>query len=226
MVSPELWIFDREGVPRDVMSTSHASALSPLVRAFVATGAPTETELPEGEGAPPLRVQLRRLEHEGLVEVTPRRGAIVTALDPATVSDLYDLRLILEAAAVRLAATGGRPLDRVDELMARAEIAVDEQPQMTFHRLDVQLHRALAELSGNAELATAVEHVHQRIQAVRVRCAVPGRLRIAQDQHTEIVEAVRAGNAKAAEAAVRRHITSAKKNVLGVLNGKTPPGQA
>jgi len=170
-----------------------------------------------GVSTTPIREALRRLEHEGLVEVSPRRGAVVTALDEATVSNLYDLRLILESAAVRLAAEAGRPLDRVDELMTQAEAYIDEQPQVTFHRLDVQLHRAIGELSGNGELAAMMEHVHQRIQAVRVRCAVPGRLRIAHGQHAEIVEAIRTGDADAAEAAVRRHITSAKENVLGVL---------
>src|SRR6476660_9014347 len=163
-----------------------------------------------GVSTTPIREALRRLEYEGLVEVSPRRGAVVTALDEGGVADLYDLRLILETAAAGLAATSGRPLDRVEELLAQGAAYVDEQPQVSFHRLDVQLHRAIADLSGNAALAATVEHVHQRIQAVRVRCHVPGRLRVAHGQHVEIVEALRAGKARAAEAAVRRHITSAK----------------
>lgn len=170
-----------------------------------------------GVSTTPIREALRRLEYEGLVEVNPRRGAVVTALDEPTVSNLYDLRLILESAAVRLAAAAGQPLDRVEELMTEAKEYIDEQPQVTFHRLDVQLHRAIAELSGNHELAATVEHVHQRIQAVRVRCAVPGRVRIAHDQHAQIVKAIREGNPDAADEAVRQHISSAKENVLGVL---------
>jgi DNA-binding GntR family transcriptional regulator len=61
------------------------------------------------------------------------------------------------------------------------------------------------------------EHVHRRIQAVRVRHAVAARLRIAHDQHKALVEALRAQNVRAADKAIREHITEAKANVLDAL---------
>lgn len=179
-----------------------------------------------GVSTTPVREALRRLEYEGLVEVSPRRGAVVTALDEATVRDLYDLRLILETAAVKLAAGADQPLDRVRELMSAMDNYIDEQPQVTFHRLDVELHRAISDLGGNRELAMNVEHVHRRIQAVRVRFAVPGRLRKAHDEHAEIVAAIDAGNRRAAERAIRVHILSAKDNVLSSLLSATGGGAA
>jgi DNA-binding GntR family transcriptional regulator len=170
-----------------------------------------------GVSTTPVREALRRLESEGLVEVSPRRGAVVIALDASTVGDLYDLRLILESAAVKLAAKQGGELERIDKLIAEAEPYLDEKPEVTFHRIDLQLHRAINDLSGNAELAATAERVHRRIQAVRVRHAVPARLRVAHEQHKAIVEAIRARSVRQADKAIREHITSAKANVLGAL---------
>ena len=173
-----------------------------------------------GVSTTPVREALRRLESEGLVQVHARRGAVVTALDGEVVADLYDLRLVLEVEAVRLAA--GRqdlPLGPVYGLLGELERLVDEDDAV-FAEVDVQLHRAINDLGGNRELAAEAERVHRRIQAARVRASVPGRLRVAQDQHAEIVEALRHRDVGRAQEAVRRHIMSAKENVLGVLTAQ------
>lgn len=174
-----------------------------------------------GVSTTPVREALRRLESEGLVQVQPRRGAVVMALEDHVVSDLYDLRLILETAAARLAATEeDLDLSLVYALMATLEGLANGGSDSEFADADVQLHRAIHDLSGNRELAETAERVHRRIQAVRVRSAVPGRLRIAQDQHAEIVEALRKRDPDLVEQAVSLHIASAKENVLSVLRSR------
>jgi DNA-binding GntR family transcriptional regulator len=174
-----------------------------------------------GVSTTPVREALRRLESEGLVQVQPRRGAVVTALEDGVVSDLYDLRLILETAAARRAASAP-DLDfaEVYALMATLEGLANSGSEPEFADVDVRLHRAIHDLGGNRELADTAERVHRRIQAVRVRSSVPGRLRIAQDQHAAIVEALRTRDPDLVEEAVRRHIESAKENVLTVLRGR------
>ena len=95
-----------------------------------------------------------------------------------------------------------------------------DEGDAAFAEADVRLHRAINDLGGNRELAAEAERVHRRIQAARVRASVPGRLRAAQDQHAEIVEALRKRDPELAQDAVRRHITSAKENVLGFLRSR------
>lgn len=51
----------------------------------------------------PVREALRVLEYEGLAESEPRRGYTVTALDADQIEEIYDLRIVLESHAVRLA---------------------------------------------------------------------------------------------------------------------------
>jgi DNA-binding GntR family transcriptional regulator len=173
-----------------------------------------------GVSTTPVREALRRLESEGLVQVQPRRGAVVMALEDGVVADLYDLRLVLEVEAVRLAVA--RPdleLGPVYVLLGELERLVAEG-EAAFSEVDVRLHRAINDLGGNRELAAEAERVHRRIQAARVRASVPGRLRTAQDQHAEIVEALRKRDSALAQEAVRRHIISAKENVLGFLRSR------
>ena len=173
-----------------------------------------------GVSTTPVREALRRLESEGLVQVHPRRGAVVTALKDGVVADLYDLRLVLEAEAARLVTAHAElELGPVYTLLGELEQLVD-QGDAAFAEVDVRFHRAVNDLCGNRELAAEAERVHRRIQAARVRASVPGRLRTAQDQHAEIVEALRKRDPDLAQEAVRRHITSAKDNVMGFLRAR------
>lgn len=178
-----------------------------------------------GVSTTPVREALRRLESEGLVQVQPRRGAVVTALADTVVSDLYDLRLILEVEAARMAAErSDLDLSNAYRLLGELEGLVGAG-EAAFAQVDVKLHRAINDLSGNRELAAEAERVHRRIQAARVRASVPGRLRIAQDQHAEIVEALRKRDPVLAQQAVREHISSAKDNVLGFLRRRSTGSQ-
>jgi DNA-binding GntR family transcriptional regulator len=115
-------------------------------------------------------------------------------------------------------AAGRAELDlaKVYGLLGELERLVDAG-DAAFAEADVRLHRAINDLSGNRELAAEAERVHRRIQAARVRASVPGRLRVAQDQHAEIVEALRKRDPALAQEAVRQHIVSAKENVLAFL---------
>jgi DNA-binding GntR family transcriptional regulator len=176
-----------------------------------------------GVSTTPLREALRRLDFEGLIDLHPRRGAVVVDLAPATVAQLYEIRAILETGAVRRAAQAkdeDRDLAPVRALMTEASHVLHEPSQVEFNQIDVRLHRALNEVSGNPELAGLAERIHRRIQAVRVRCAVhlPGRPALSHAQHQAVIDAVRDGDPDRAEAALREHIESVKESVLEVLS--------
>ncbi len=49
----------------------------------------------------PIRAALRQLESEGLVQLLPHRGAVVTSLSAEELSDLYEIRVLIEAFALR-----------------------------------------------------------------------------------------------------------------------------
>lgn len=170
--------------------------------------------------ATPVREALRRLEREGLVEVSLHRGATVATFDLRTIADLYETREVLECRAVRRAAMAhAGNFAPVEAIMAETAVcAPTDDP--AFHRLDIAFHRAVNEIGGNLQLAELAERVHRRIQGVRARCAVhlPGQSAISHGQHKAILAAVRAGDADGAERLTRIHIATVRDAVFGVLD--------
>src|SRR5512138_664350 len=71
-------------------------------------------------GTTPVREALQRLAQEGLVQPVPRFGYIVTPITFADVTELYELRSVLESAAARLAAmrANAEQLERIRQLAA------------------------------------------------------------------------------------------------------------
>ena len=72
----------------------------------------------------PVREALRALEYEGLVASEPNRGFTVTELDADDVEEVYDLRIVLESHAVRVALP---LLDRRGHRRARSSVRGDDQ---------------------------------------------------------------------------------------------------
>lgn len=173
-----------------------------------------------GVSATPVREALRRLEREGLVTVSPHRGATVVAFTPAEIADLYEVHEILESHAVRRAAeVADRDTSALERLLVEEEATLTEPDQQAFNRLDLRFHRTLNDLSGNAPLAELTEQVHRRIQSVRIRFEVhlPDRPTQSHAQHKELIAAVHDGNADRAEALARAHIRTVRDAVLKIL---------
>jgi len=199
----------------------------PLRDAIVAGDIPTKTRLREvqlaqhyGVSSTPVREALRRLEFDGLIELLPRRGALVAAPDLDEISDLYATRAILERAAARAAASLAQPdVAELQRLLGVEGKFLDESGHREFSRRDLVFHRALSDLGGNQVLAREAERLHRQIQAVRSRAEVrlPGQPRRSHEQHIQIVRAVRERNPDKAEKLVEEHITGVKDAVLSVI---------
>ena len=174
----------------------------------------------------PVREALRRLDREGLVRLSPNRGAVVAEFDLREILDLFEIREVLECRAVRRAATQHtRDLLRAEALVA-AEAKEDVmRDRVEWNRLEVAFHRAINDLSGNFELAELAERVHRSVQGLCVRCLRepiygPDQLRLMQSHHRAIVHAVAAGDADAAEAHARDHIHHVRDSVAEALGSE------
>ncbi|MGH2562462.1 MAG: GntR family transcriptional regulator [Thermomicrobiales bacterium] len=169
----------------------------------------------------PVREAIRRLEREGLVEVSPHRGAVVATLSARGLADLYEVHEVLQCHAVRRAAELDHDdFSRLEELLTAAAPVLTRADQIEFNRLDLAFHRALNEMSGNSPLADFIEQVHRRIQTARIRCAVhlPDRPARSHAQHEQILRAIRNRDADRAEALTRAHIRTVRDAVQTVLD--------
>lgn len=172
----------------------------------------------------PLREALRRLEGEGLVIISPNRGAIVRPLAPKDIVDLYDLRLALETLAVRRAAE--RYAD-VREVTARrqeeATAAVETGALTTLFRLDRDFHADLAAASDNPHLVAALGGQWSQIMRImhaylRVGTYAPN----VWQEHAGLADAVAHGDADGAAERLRVHLTTSRDRILADLWDKGP----
>jgi DNA-binding GntR family transcriptional regulator len=170
----------------------------------------------------PLREALRRLEGEGLVIISPNRGAIVRPLAPKDVVDLYDVRLALESLAVRRAAERFADLRAsTEERRTLARRAVDSRQLPALFRLDRDFHAELAAASDNPHLVAALNgHWSQIMRVMHAYFQVGNYPTDVWHDHREIAAAVATGDAAAAVALLRTHLEESRDRILAHLRSK------
>ena len=174
-----------------------------------------EIALRLGVSRTPVREALLRLAREGYVTVAPRSGWQVRPLDFKTFDDLYDVRVILETAAIRkLCEMTPQPaLDalRTAWLAPRSQWLMDAG---TVARLDEAFHATLVAATGNAELARLHSDVSERIRIIRrLDFLKPDRIRVTYQEHAQILRHVLRRQADSASLLLRSHVTASKAEV-------------
>ena len=175
----------------------------------------------------PVRDALRRLAAERLVVNTRNRRATVICPSRREIEETYQVRLILETAAARMAASL-IPNDRLTQLRQLAKEAVPSPGEAWGSaelRFDVELHRAVAESCGNARLREEIERYGRIVRFVRSQVARdPAVLQDGHEQHLRLLAALEARDAQSAAQAMEEHITSALRSVLaGLAEGFAVP---
>jgi len=163
----------------------------------------------------PVRDALYRLEREGYLQVHLRVGWSVRAYDFEQFENLYDLRLILENAAVaRLCDLPERP--GLDALKATWLVPAAERrtSAMEVAALDEAFHMALVAAAGNPEVARSHREVTERIRIIRrLDFTQAHRIDKTYDEHAQILRAVIRRRADEAIRLLRSHIESSKAEV-------------
>ena len=163
----------------------------------------------------PVRDALYRLEREGYLKVHLRVGWSVQQYDFKRFEDFYDLRLILEEAAVaRLAELAERP--GLDALKSIWLVAADQRiaDARDVSALDEAFHTELVKSAGNAELARCHHEVTERIRIIRrLDFTQERRIHTTYEEHAQILRAVIRRRADEAKRLLRSHIETSKAEV-------------
>jgi DNA-binding GntR family transcriptional regulator len=162
-----------------------------------------------GTSRGPIREALGSLAAEGLVTITPRRGAVVTTLTKEEFLEAYQVREVLESLGARLAVPviSGDALAAMDaaiEDMGRAAAGRDVD---LFFDANTAFHGALMDASGNRKLV----EIHRRLVSQmgpyrRPSARLRGNLEHSIAEHQAILDAVRARDVERATALVLEHV--------------------
>jgi DNA-binding GntR family transcriptional regulator len=136
------------------------------------------------------------------------------------VQEVFELRLILEPAAARLAAGKAdiRALKELDAVCRASYRTDDPDSALRFLEANRAFHVSIAELSGNRRLADQIGRLLDEMTRM-LQLGLGGRDRTGEmaHEHRALIDALARQDGGAAEAVVREQILAAREMVLGVL---------
>ena len=156
-----------------------------------------------------VREAFQRLAADGLVQIEEFKGASVRTASLAEVRQIYRARAALEGISARdftLNASDEMKQELI-ELHRQLDACVDARATDRFGQLNNQWHRMLVKGSGNAVIDELLQKLNVPIHRLLFESFYhEDRLKVAHADHKTILEAILAGDADAAELAMRRHI--------------------
>lgn len=180
----------------------------------------TENELSErlGVSRTPVREALLRLQQEGWVEVLFRNGWRVLPFDFDQFEQLYDLRMVLETAAVqRLCADDSQVDSALLERIAAiwlVPVAARSSDVKQVAQWDEEFHCSLVAAAGNAEMTRVHRDVTERIRIIRrLDFTQQARIAATYEEHGKILRAIQRKRADQAALLLRAHIQTSQTEV-------------
>jgi DNA-binding GntR family transcriptional regulator len=219
--------------PRPVRPTHGEAIAARLAEDIVAGLVKPGTPLDEmalarafGTSRTPVREALRQLAPTGLVQVAPRRGAVVAIPDSTQLGEMFLVMAELEAMAAARSALAMTPdqrrgLERQHQgmaaMMRTADVAAYRAANVAFHHL-----LYLGAHNGYLlEIATATRRRLAPFRAAQLEA--PDRLRRSHEEHGAILLAIQRGDAAGAAARVRAHIGLTEQTWSGMAAALREP---
>ncbi|MCY0919240.1 MULTISPECIES: GntR family transcriptional regulator [unclassified Streptomyces] len=180
----------------------------------------TEGEVAEAVGVSrtPVREALLRLETEGLLKLYPKKGALVLPVSVQEIADVIETRLLVEEFTARKAVPAPPALlDRLAALIGEQRRHAAEGDLVALMAADRGFHAEIVRHAGNQILCRLYDQLRDRQlrMGVALLHAHPERVERTLVEHTEILDALRSGDAEAAAAAVRAHVGRVEALVRG-----------
>jgi DNA-binding GntR family transcriptional regulator len=168
----------------------------------------------------PIREALHQLSAEGIVVIQPKRGAVVRAITPAFLEEIYEIRLGLvpylegERAALATDADVARML----AIEAAYEKAVAAGLREEAIQRNIEFHGAALAIRPNREAVQILRRHHTLVKALRVRHGFSrGRLERVIEEHHRIVDAYRRRSPQEAQEVSRLHLRNAYEELLELI---------
>jgi len=164
----------------------------------------------------PVREALFRLQREGYVDVLYRSGWQIRPFDFKSFEDLYDVRIIIETAAVKRLCEMEVPPATLNDLKQIWLVPAGERLSdgATVSQLDERFHEMLVEATGNLEMAQMHHALTERIRIIRrLDFTKQPRIDATYTEHGKILRAVLQRRADQGQLLLKTHIEESKAEV-------------
>jgi DNA-binding GntR family transcriptional regulator len=162
-----------------------------------------------GVSRTPLREALIQLSSLGVVEIRPHRGAVVAALEPQRLIEMFEVMAELEAMCARLAARRITAQELLELRAAHEECSEQaaHAEENAYYYANERFHAVIYRASHNHYLAEQADLMHRRLRVYRrLQLRARGRLASSFDEHGSVVEAIASGDAELAATRLRDHV--------------------
>jgi DNA-binding GntR family transcriptional regulator len=174
-----------------------------------------------GVSRTPVREALIRLINDGFLEKGASRSYLVTEITIESIRNIFDLRLLLEPAAAAKAAANPLRMEALtragqilEEMRAWPQEAKKIEVLLGFQGLDAGFHEAIAEASGNKQMAKFISELMKHCAHFWMRVSMAGApLANTVQEHSNVLEAVRTGDPVKASEAVRTHLSKSRERL-------------
>jgi DNA-binding GntR family transcriptional regulator len=195
------------------------------LRNFIVEGVlPAGTKLKERElcetlgiSRTPLREAFKVLAAEGLVEISPNRGATVSSLSPDELRDMFELMSGLEALSGELACERITPVELAEiKALHYAMLACRAQEDLSgYYHINRQIHDRINQAARNSALRQTYLSVNRRLQAMRFRSNLQKtKWDSAIRDHEDMLAALETRDGKRLAAILRQHLLNKREAVL------------
>lgn len=152
----------------------------------------------------PIRETFVRLQAEGLVEIRPRRGAIVSDLSAAEIEELNEMRTVLECLALRKAIPNITDADvrKAEKLLDR----IDRQPA-SWVELNIAFHSIIYEPAGWPRLLNQILSLQRNVERyVHREVEITNNVIVSQREHRRLLALIESGKIEEACSLLTAHI--------------------
>ena len=164
-----------------------------------------------------VREALRLLADEGVVQIAPRRGAIVASLSPDEVEEIVELRIALESLLLERAIPrlGEEDFAAAEKIVRRLDKTRTMNDQLT---LNIEFHGCLYAKAGRPRALALYDRLRLSFEPyLRLLWARSDYKSHSQTDHRKILALCKERNAKSAQSVLAEHITKTGKEILQLL---------
>ncbi len=217
----------RESSSTSIQATVTKEMRSRIINGSVEPGSPlSELALAEeyGVSRTPVREALKQLQTEGLVEIRPRVGTFVTVPSRREITELFEMKELLEGAAARLLALRGRvpEIEELERNLRESDEAVAQDDRERYAELVHEFHDLIVRGADNQKLAAHYQTLMNQLaypRLVMTSLNRPGRPFESDREHHLVLELVSAKDGDSAERVMRQHVRESRRALLASLPG-------
>jgi DNA-binding GntR family transcriptional regulator len=176
-----------------------------------------------------VREALRQLESEGLIEVVPNRGPVVTRLSAEQAEGIYQVRIELEGLACQLFAEHASEAQRgaLNEAFKKLKKSLKDSDPLARLRAKNHFYDCLVEGSGNQALGDSLRMLNARVMLLRATSLrAPGRTAASLTELVKMMEALAAKDGKRARELAEHHVRNAAKAAIALMVLQPAPLQS